>query len=100
MFFMSLPFLVLCGGKIRLGGKKGKQESPETAKDGAFGLFFPSFSDIPRDEKLTAKRVARVLLHFHGMEVEFGVFPRHGTQICRFFHGMEVKFRKSSTPWK
>ena len=36
---------------------------------------------------------------FHGMEVKFAVFPRHGTQIVPFFHGMEPKFRKFSTPW-
>jgi hypothetical protein len=36
---------------------------------------------------------------FHVMEVEFAVFPRHGTQIMPFFHGMEVTFLKSSTPW-
>jgi hypothetical protein len=29
---------------------------------------------------------------FHGMEVEFGDFPRHGTQIPQKFHGMEVTF--------
>jgi hypothetical protein len=36
---------------------------------------------------------------FHGMEVEFGGFPWHGTPIVRFFHGMEATFSKSSTSW-
>ena len=33
------------------------------------------------------------------MEVEFGGFPWHGSQIVLFFHGMEATFSKSSTPW-
>jgi hypothetical protein len=37
---------------------------------------------------------------FHGMEVEFGDFSWHGTQIVRFFQGMEATFSKSSTAWK
>jgi hypothetical protein len=29
---------------------------------------------------------------FNGMEVDFGGFPWHGSQIVRFFHGMEATF--------
>jgi hypothetical protein len=38
---------------------------------------------------LRALRTFVVLEKFHAMEVEFGDFPRHGTQIVRFFGSSE-----------
>ena len=37
---------------------------------------------------------ARPPKKFHAMEVEFGVFPRHGTQICHFSTAWKSLFRK------
>ena len=76
--------------------------SPHVLRTRKFLDFSPFFSPSPASPLLPpAPPLEEPPLpqKFHSMEVEFAIFPRHGTQIPRFFHAMEVKFSKSSTPW-